>query len=319
METMTFTSKVKEEICSLTLERRELLSLISGFCKVNGILTLSSTGMSLNLRTENSKIAKMVYSAFKTLFNVTPKYTYSKKMKLDKGSVFYITISDKTNEILEELELLEDGMPAYPHSLVLEERLRYFCAGAFLASGSVNSPMSKSYHLQIVVFTEEDGKYFLKLFNRFKNEKMMNFKMLKRKNRFVLYLKKAEIISTFLSIIYAHECMMEFENIRIEKDFFNSDNRIQVCYNANYRKSQLKGEEQCKEIQYLIDNNAFSLLSEKEQYVAELRLNNQDASLVQIRDLLLENYHINLSKSGINHLFSKIHDCYIGLKYDKEF
>ena len=65
---------------------------------------------------------------------------------------------------------MKDGMPSNPQNIVKEDGLRYFIIGAFLASGSVNSPTSKNYHLQMVVFTEEDSKYFLKLLNRFRNE-----------------------------------------------------------------------------------------------------------------------------------------------------
>lgn len=194
---LTFTTKVKEEICSHEFTNKELLAILSGFCKVNGVLTLSSNGMGLNLKTENSKIAKLIYTTFKTLFNVTPNYTYSKKMKFDKGSVFHINIVEKTNEILETLELMKDGMPSNPQNIVKEDGLRYFIIGAFLASGSVNSPTSKNYHLQMVVFTEEDSKYFLKLLNRFRNEKAMDFKSIARRNRYVLYLKKGDQIATF--------------------------------------------------------------------------------------------------------------------------
>lgn len=310
MEKVTFTTEVKEEICSLDFGARELLSLMSGFCKVNGVLGLSNGQMSLILKTENSKIAKLVYSSLKKLFNVTPSYTYSKNMNFDKSSVFHIIVNDKTMEILEKMELMEDGMPSNPRTLVLEDGLRYFLTGAFLASGSVNSPSSKNYHLQMVVFTEEDGKYFLKLLNRFRNDKAMNFKTIQRRNRVVLYLKKADQIATFLSIVFSYNCLFEFENIRIEKDFLNSENRIQVCYNANYKKSLLKGEIQCEEINKLKSTGVFDLLLEKEKIVGEIRLLNPDASLSQISDILLNEYHITLSKSGVNHIFSKIHSKY---------
>lgn len=315
---VTFTTEVKEEICSLDLPKDELLSLLAGFCKVNGVLNLSHEGISLACKTENSKVAKFIYSCFKSLFNINPSYTYSKKMKLDKGSVFHIHINENVTEILESLELMKDGMTSYPQSIVLEERLRYFCAGAFLASGSVNSPNSKNYHLQIVVSNEEDAKYFLKLFNRFKNNKAMDFKAIPRKNRFVLYLKKADQIATFLSIVFAHQCLFDFENVRIEKDYFNSDNRIQICYNANYQKSLLKGEEQCKEIKYLMEKGLIGLFSEKEQIVAKLRLDNPDSALTHLCELLKEENQISLSKSGINHIFNKIHLRYLEEKHDRE-
>lgn len=307
---VTFTTEVKEEICSLKLEERELLSLTAGFVKVNGSLTLSSEGAELSLQSENSKVAKFIYNALKSLFQVYPSYSYKKKMKLDKGSIFGLHVKEKTTEILSGLELMEDGFPSFPRQIVLEDRLRYFIAGAFLASGSVNSPSSKNYHLQMVISEEEDARYFMKLLNRFRNDKAMDFKMIARRNKYVLYLKKADQIATFLSIVQAHECLMDFENARIEKDFLNSDNRIQVCFNANYRKSLIKGEAQCEEIRALKESGRFFDLSEKERAIAELRLANPDASLSHISQLMKEEKGIVLSKSGINHVMNKIHAKY---------
>ena len=61
-----------------------------------------------------------------------------------------------------------------PHDLILNNGLRSFIAGVFLASGSVNSPSGDNYHLQMVTDTEQDGKFVIKLLNRFRNEKNMD-------------------------------------------------------------------------------------------------------------------------------------------------
>ena len=312
----TFTVQVKEEICSLEYTDEQLLSLLAGFVKVNGSLTLTNAGFGLSLQNENSKIIKLIYNAFKRLFNVTPAFSYTKKMKLDKGVVYGLRINERASEILEKLELMNDGMFSFPSNIVLEDKLRFFITGAFLASGSVNSPSSKNYHLQMVVSQEDDGKYFLKLLNRFRNEKEMNFKMIAKGNKFVLYLKRADQIGVFLNITQAYQSFFDFENVRIEKDFINSDNRIQVCYNANYQKSLQKGEEQCKEINRIKERGLFYSLSEKEQLVANLRLANPDAPLTALASILLQEHNIVLSKSGVNHILKKIHDKYLESLYD---
>ena len=306
----TFTSLVKEEICSIDFEEWQLLSLIAGFVKVNGVLSLSRNGMALSLKTENSKIAKKIYQSLKNLFSVTPSISYSRKMKLDKGVVYGIQVEEKTLQILENLQLMKDGEFCFPHEIVLEEKLRFFIAGAFLASGTVSSPNSKDYHLQLVIPNEDDARYFMKLLNRFRNDRSMDFKTIKRGNKYVLYIKKADQIATFLSIVYAHNCFLEFENIRIEKDYFNSENRLQICFNANYQKSLQKGENQAKEIEYLVDRFGYTMFNEKEKLVAELRLNNVDMSLTQIAEALSKQ-GISLSKSGVNHIFDKIHQKYV--------
>lgn len=314
---ITFTAQVKEEICSNEINEEQLLSLLAGFVKVNGSLHLSQYGMELSLQNENSKIMKLIYNAFKTLFNVSPTYSYHRKMHLDKSVVFGVHIKEQALEILEKLQLMNNGIPSFPKEIVLEERLRYFIAGAFLASGSVNSPHSKCYHLQMVVNDEDDAKYFLKLLNRFRNEKTVSFKIISRRNKFVLYLKKADQIATFLSIIRAHDCLMDFENVRIEKDFFNSDNRIQVCINANYQKSLAKGQQQIKEIKYLRENYKDLNFSEKERIICDIRLNNEELSLQGISLIAEKEYNISISKSGVNHILNKVHNLYLECTNDK--
>ena len=50
------------------------------------------------------------------------------------------------------------------------------------------------------------------------------------------------------------------------------------------------------------------LLSAKENAIMNLRLENPEAPLQQISDMLLENYAIKLSKSGVNHIFTSLHE-----------
>ena len=76
------------------------------------------------------------------------------------------------------------------------------------------------------------------MLNRFRNEKNMDSKMIARRNKFVVYIKKADQIANFLAVVNASSSMLQFENVRIEKDFINSDNRYQICYNANYQKTK---------------------------------------------------------------------------------
>ena len=59
-----------------------------------------------------------------------------------------------------------------------------------------------------------------------------------------------------------------------------------------------------------------SLFNQKEEFVAKIRLENNDYSLTQIADALREEYHIEVSKSGINHILNKIHDKYLELNKD---
>ena len=194
-----------------------------------------------------------------------------------------------------------------PHDLILDNGLRSFLAGVFLASGSVNSPSGDNYHLQMVVDTEQDAKFVIKLLNRFRNEKNMDSKMIARRKKYVVYIKKADQIANFLAVVNASSSMLQFENVRIEKDFINSDNRYQICYNANYQKTLEKATKQIKDIKIIEEKLGLKMLTEKEQLVAKIRLENADIPLSQISDILLDEYQIKISKSSVNRIFDSLH------------
>ena len=304
MKRGSFTQTVKDEICSLEYSDAQLLGLLSGFIMTNGRVDFENDVISLS--TESSKIAKLIYKSINHLFNITPVFTYSKKMKLDKCVVYHIKIVTCIESILEQLELYNHREEIVPHDLILDNGLRSFIAGVFLASGSVNSPSGDNYHLQMVVDTEQDGNFLIKLLNRFRNEKKMDSKMIARRTKFVVYIKKADQISNFLAVVNASNSMLQFENVRIEKDFINSDNRYQICYNANYQKTLEKATKQIEDINIIEEKLGLKYLNEKEQIIAKIRLENVDIPLSQIADILLEEYQIKMSKSSVNRVLTSL-------------
>ena len=304
MKRGSFTQTVKDEICSLEYSDAQLLGLLSGFIMTNGRVDFENDVILLS--TESSKIAKLIYKSINHLFNITPVFTYSKKMKLDKCVVYHIKIVTCIESILEQLELYDHREEIVPHDLILDNGLRSFIAGVFLASGSVNSPSGDNYHLQMVVDTEQDGNFLIKLLNRFRNEKKMDSKMIARRTKFVVYIKKADQISNFLAVVNASNSMLQFENVRIEKDFINSDNRYQICYNANYQKTLEKATKQIEDINIIEEKLGLKYLNEKEQIIAKIRLENVDIPLSQIADILLEEYQIKMSKSSVNRVLTSL-------------
>ncbi len=309
MKKSTFTQTVKDEICENDFTNLQYLSVLSAFIMINASFSTEDERKIL-LSTENAKIAKLIFKALKQTFSVTPIFTYSKKMKLDKCVVYHITIKEKIDEIMTYLELIDDeGYEVYPYNIISEvDELRAFIAGLFLASGSVNSPTSDNYHLQITVNSEETAKYIVKQLNRFRNEKSMDFKYVKSRNKYIVYLKKADQIANFLAVVYANESMMDFENERIQKDFINSDNRYQICLNANYQKTIAKSNEQIKDIEMIEKHFSMCYLSEKEQLIAKARKEYNEAPLSELSLILKKEYGITISKSGLSRAFNNIHD-----------
>ena len=194
-----------------------------------------------------------------------------------------------------------------------------FVTGAFLASGSVNDPKSINYHLEIVTSNEQLAQRLSRLIERFDRA---NFtpKVQKRRNKYIVYLKKSDQIGEFLIFIGAINSSLYFENIRIERDMQNVVNRMFVCDEANYAKTLKSSKEQIENIK--IVQKYYGAKPEDNEKLAtlmELRLEKEDATLSELADLLTEklNSPKPISKSNVNHLFIKLRKLAEPYKEDK--
>ena len=68
----------------------------------------------------------------------------------------------------------------------------------------------------------------------------------------IAYLKEAEKISDFLSLIGGYQALLKFEDVRIVRDMRNSVNRLVNCETANLNKTVSAAMKQVESIQ-LID------------------------------------------------------------------
>ena len=127
-------------------------------------------------------------------------------------------------------------------------------------------------------------------------------KITDRKNDFIVYMKEGNSIIDFLSVIGAHNALMEFENVRIVKEMRNNVNRVVNCETANLNKVVQAAVEQLESIRYLEKKGHFGKLPAALRETAELRLENPDASLAE----LAKAANGKISKSGLNHRLKKL-------------
>ena len=101
---------------------------------------------------------------------------------------------------------------------------------------------------------------------------------------------------------------LEFENIRIDREFSSIGNRLQNLDSANYSKTTQAAESQIKDIEIIdkvlgIDN----VQNEKQKLLMKIRLEHDDYSLSELAFELSKQINNPVSKSNINHLFRAIH------------
>lgn len=302
---MSFSVEVKREITTLPLKPCCQRAQLSAFLHINSTLLIINRGMKLQIKTENATIAKYLFSGIKERYEVEIELSVEKKQHLKKNNIYILTILDKAIEILEDLGIYSSkGMRNTPFApITLNECCkRSYLTGAFLASGSINAPNRSDYHMEISTLDEKLSEFVLMLMNH----DNLNAKLVKRRNRYVAYVKQADKIGDFLRICQAHNNLMKFEDERIQRDFRNSLTRLDNCEVANEMKTIKAGNSQIDDIQLLIKNDQFQHIDEKLVQVATLRMDHPEASLNELLEEYKETYGVTLSKSGLQHRFKKI-------------
>lgn len=303
---VSFTQKVKEEITTLPFSDEHMRALLSAFVRINGSLSYFEGQSRIILKTENAKIAKYIYHAIDRLYGIVPKFAYSKTMNFKK-KLSYSVIVNEGDYLIGDLEInFLDGKIS-KNIVGNDDKISGYVSGAFLASGSVNSPKNSNYHLEISLNNENYAKWFSKLLLKYKATEFTP-KIIKRRNAYVVYLKKSQQVVDFLSMMGTTNATLEFENIRIDREFSSIGNRLQNLDSANYTKTTSAASKQINDIQ-IIDKvlGIKNVQNEKQRELMKIRLEHDDYSLLELANELSEVLGTPVSKSNINHLFRAIH------------
>src|SRR5699024_4942609 len=269
----------------------------------NGTLKQTPDHIRVTIQTENAAIARRIYSLIKDLFDVQAEISVRRRMKLNKNNVYFIRLNQQAEDILMALDIFEAMLYEIrlPKSIQEnEQKARSYLRGAFLARGSVNSPETNSYHLEIHSSHQAMNEDHLEMMEMFD----LNPKTHERRNGgYMTYLKEAEKIADFLGIIGANNGLFHFEDIRIVRDMRNSVNRLVNCEQANLNKTVDAATKQIEAILLVEKEVGLENLPEKTQEIATLRLENPEASLKELGEILPGD---PISKSAVNHRMRKI-------------
>ena len=307
-EIISFTNEIKNEItANINLDTEMKRSLLAAFIRVNGTIKFKNKNEYLILRTENAKVAKFIYSLIKDLYeDVVVSFSFRKTMKFYKATEYLVNIINGGTTIFSSLDINLLESKINQELINKEDKIRGFLMGLFLACGSCNSPKTSNYHFEFYVSDENLAKNILKIISKIKSSQF-DFKLTKRRNNFVIYLKKSDQISGFLAFLDASTCCIKFEDVRVSRDYSNINNRLIICDQYNYKKSIDKANIQIEQIK-LIDKHLGidNIINEKVQLLCKLRLKDPEASYADLSSMMSEELNIPVSKSNIGHLFRKI-------------
>ena len=302
---MSFSTDIKQEISKRVTETHCRKAELSALLKLTSSLTISNGNLGFVVRTENPTTAKRIVFLLKEIYDAETELQIYKKTNLKKNNVYTIEVHEEGRTILDDLDIYnEKGVQAHPrYDLIMRNCCAAsYLAGAFLAYGACNDPQNPNYHMEISLPEIENANFLVKLLSRFQIEA----KIVKRRARYIVYVKKADHVSDFLALIGAHDAMMRFEDERIGRDVNNSIRRIDNCEIANEVKTLKAAQQQIANMQKIIDSGRYEHINEKLRNVIDIRLKYQDSSLLELCEAYQKNYGEAISKSGMKHRLNRI-------------
>ena len=308
---MSFSADTKNELAHVEPEKKCcMLAEIAGFIRMCGSIRLAGGGkFEIVTATEHPAVARHYKRMLKEYFGIDAELAVGQGSGLKKGRSYHLSIGPEnlSEQILRETGILmvKEGMN-YISDGIYDGLIRTKCCrkaclrGIFLASGTITDP-EKSYHLEFSCSSQILAGDVKKLINSFVD---LHAKVSARKKNYAVYVKEAEQIIDILAIMGAHSQIFAFEDVRITKEIRNKANRINNCDNANIDKTLKAAEKQLSWIHKIQETKGLAFLPDKLREVAVLRLENPEATLQELADMM----DPPMKKSGLNNRFRKIEE-----------
>ena len=302
---MSFTYEVKNEVSKLEVPKTENIAELSAL-----LISTAEISDTIKITIENASVARKIFSSIKEIFDINVKITVRKGFNFQKKYLYILEITKKIPDILETLGIANGITSSYIYDD--DETLRAYLRGMFLGCGSINDPKKSRYHLEFLL----NNITLANELNKLLNKKNLGSKVLKRENRYMVYIKGSEKISDFLRIISASNALLYYEDIRIYRDHKNMTNRLNNCEQANVDKMIESAQKDIKIIEKLKEKDVFDLLDEKDRLIADYRLKYPESSLQELSEIISLETPAKLTKSGIYHRLRKIKE--LGKKIENQ-
>lgn len=317
---MSFSGEVKDELShQMSSARHCQIAEIAAIISLCGRIQISvEDEYTIKIHTETIAVARKYFTLLKSTFQIVAEVSVRQNSYLKKNKTYTVAVREhedslrvlKATKLMNaQGEILEDL--SIQSNLVVQQTCckRAFIRGAFLATGSVSAP-EKFYHFEIVCATLAKAEQLRAIMKTFD----IDAKIILRKKYYVLYIKEGSQIVDILNVMEAHRALMELENVRILKEMRNSVNRKVNCETANINKTVSAAVKQIEDITYIRNTVGFSGLTGGLEEIAQLRLENPDATLKELGDML----NPPVGKSGVNHRLRKLGEIAQQIRDERE-
>lgn len=288
-------------------EKAELAALI----RVEGTLYISGPGIyRLEIATETGSVARSVIRLLHQVYDLKTELTVRKSV-LHKTHNYLITVpaQPRLDAALRDLGVLgEHGL-----ELGIDPRLvmspccaAAYLRGAFLAGGFIANPRG-DFHFELNSESEQLADDLAKLMARHNIDSRIS----RRRGAYTVYLKGAEPIITFLTVVGAHKAVLDTEDIRVLKSMRNDVNRRVNAEIANQAKSADAAMLQLQAIDHIEEAGRLEQLPPALREMAELRRRHPDVSLRELGDMASP----PLTKSAVYHRIRRLEEIAAELRH----
>lgn len=292
---MSFSGEVKEELVKQMASARHCqIAELAAILIMKDSIHNDGESIRIEFSEETSYCIRKVYSILKKTLQIRDEYEEEKLAEMNQLS---LQNADEIKKIIDIIKYKSTYTTVNPVIIKSVCCKRAFLRGAFLSIGSMSNP-EKGYHLEFVCENSYQAKQISEVLQSFD----IHAKSVQRKKYEVVYIKESEEIVELLNVIGAHISLMNLENLRILKDMRNSINRRVNCEAANITKTVNAATKQIDDITYIRNHYGFDDLSPQLREIAEVRLENPDASLKELGEYV----NPKVGKSGVNHRLRKL-------------
>ncbi len=304
---MSFTSKVKTELADRISNAKHCrVAEIAALISMCGSVSIDENDKyTVSIHTDTEVTAKKFRELLWRTFHIDTDVKGKDKQLSHSKKTYIVEINNNKDAllVLNETRIMNNQnemMNINKNEIIKRDCCkRAYLRGAFLAAGSISNP-KKSYHFEINCTNENKANQIVDILKSFD----VDAKTLDRKNKFIVYLKDSEKVVDALNIMEAPIALLEVETVKIDKQMSNKINRQMNCDQANINKTVNASRRMVEDINYIEKEVGLSYLPEKLQQIARIRVENPDASLQDIGDMMVP----PLGKSGVNHRLRKISD-----------
>lgn len=281
MKDESFSVRVKLETASKAVRKKDqrqtaLCGLI--LSQYNGNLSASD----IEIRIPD-RLADLILQFFE---DESISYKFSKG-RLRLRNLGDSVISDRCRDILSDIEDAE---------LSLEDARRIL-RGAFWGTGYCSDP-AKGYRIEFLVQNSEAVSLICAALDILS----IRYITAKRKDSTAVYFKNGDDVSDFLSYIGSPSAMMDFENVRAEKDVKSRVNRTVNCDAGNTKRQAEAAAVRNEQITKIMNSGKANRLPPELRDAAKAHMENPGASLAELGAMM----NPPIGKSGMRHRLEKL-------------